>query len=127
MKTRSEIIRALIEPVNAAVSAGKLNDELGGVLADIYEFAGHNDIPDDLSKLIYAARSASLMQPEFDQLFRSIASIAQDELLTRHRATIKAQYKLKRDIAYAWLTEYVGSEQLAMALVREIEDEANSR
>lgn len=121
MKTRSEIIRALIEPVQVALSNGKLHSELADVLTDIYELAGRNDVPDELSKLIYSARSAALMQPEFDQLFRSIASIAQDELLTRHRASIKAAYKLKQDLAYAWLSEYVGSEDLAKSIAREVE------
>lgn len=125
MKTRTEIIRALVEPVQAALSTGKLHSELAEALTDIYELAGRNDVPDEISKLIYAARSASLMQPEFDQLFRSIASIAQDELLTRHRATVKATYKLKKDIALAWLVEYVGSEDLAMSIAREVDYDAS--
>lgn len=125
MKTRSEIIRALIEPVKAALLAGKLEGDLAEVLTDIYNLAGHNDNPDELAKLIYAARSAAFMQPEYDQIFRSIASIAQDELLTRHRAAIKNVYRLKKDLAHAWLSEYVGSEELARSIAREVEDESS--
>lgn len=125
MKTRSEIIRALIEPVQRAQATGRLDEELGEVLADIYDLAGHVEDPDELSKLIFLARSAALLLPEFEQLFKSIATIAQDEIMTRHRSALKERLKLKIEITHAWLVEYLGSELLANIIEAEARNEAH--
>lgn len=124
MKTRQEIIRALIAPAREAADAG--NSELIEVLADIYGLAGHFDEPDELAQLIYAARSASMMMPSHAQLFTSIAAITQDELLTRHRAHVKELYRLKTESARAWLEDYLGSSALADVIEREVENEVDN-
>lgn len=124
MKTRSEIVRALIAPAREAAEAGEFSPELAEALGEIYDSAGDFDEPEKLSRLIFGARSAELLLPAYAQLFSSIAAVAQDELLTRHRRHVKDAYRLKTESARAWLVDYLGSEALADVIEREIENEA---
>lgn len=125
MNTRSEIIRKLIESVQIAQATGRLDDALGDVLVDIYELAGRVEDLDELSKLIFLAHSAALLLPECAQIFKSIAAIAQDEIMTRHRSALKGRLKLKIEITHAWLVEFLGSELLATTLENEVRNEAD--
>lgn len=126
MKTRQEIVRALVAPAHEAAEAGIMSGDLASAFADIYDAAGHFDDPAMLSKLIFGARSAEMLMPSYSQLFRSIAVIAQDELLTRHRKFVKEAYRLKIDAARAWLIDYLGSEPLADVIEKEIEREIDN-
>lgn len=126
MKTRPEIIQALIAPAHEAAAANIMSSDLASAFADIYDAAGHFDDPDKLSQLIYGARSAELLMPDYAQLFRSIAAVAQDELLTRHRRYVKDAYRLKTEAAHAWLVDYLGSSSLADIIEGEVEREADN-
>lgn len=126
MKTRREIIQALIAPAHEAAAANIMSSDLASAFADIYDAAGHFDDPDKLSQLIYGARSAELLMPDYAQLFRSIAAVAQDELLTRHRRYVKDAYRLKTEAAHAWLVDYLGSSSLADIIKGEVEREADN-
>lgn len=125
MKTRQKIIRALIAPAHEAAEAGIMSGDLASAFADIYDAAGHFDDPDKLSQLILGARSAELLMPDYAQLFRSIAAVAQDELLTRHRKFVKEAYRLKIDAARVWLVDYLGSASLADVIEGEVERETD--
>ena len=124
MKSRQEIIRALLEPARAAADAG--NKPLLEALTEIYEGAGHFESPDGISSLIFAARTAEALMPDYASLFLSIASVAQDELLTRHRGYVEELYRMKTESARAWLEDFLGSSALADVIEREIENETHN-
>jgi len=116
----------LIAPAHEAAAANIMSSDLASAFADIYDAAGHFDDHDKLSQLIYGARSAELLMPDYAQLFRSIAAVAQDELLTRHRRYVKDAYRLKTEAARAWLVDYLGSSSLADIIKGEVEREADN-
>lgn len=126
MKTPQEIISSLIAPAHETAEADIMSGDLASAFADIYDAAEHFDDPDKLSQLIYGARSAELLMPDYAQLFRSIAAVAQDELLTRHRRYVKETYRLKVEADRAWLVDYLGSSSLADIIEGEVEREADN-